>query len=418
MVYVLLLLTGLGVFRLYFSFEWTAGADTSEFFALRLRGGQSLNIFEAQPFGRVFWISQCCLLVMCLIITRLRIAGGFLLAVLTAAIISAVHIQLPGSAVGTPLEFELLIILLLTCVYVLLSYAGDQRDQKKISQLLSKFVPEEFSEQYRRDPGALSLSGEEREISVLFCDVRDFSSVTQALSTNQLAQWLNMYFDHVSKIVVRHRGSIDKYMGDSVMAVWGAPDDSLTHAFDALSAALDIQNEIEELNARYRMVGLPEIGFGIGISTGPAMVGPLGSEHRMDYTVIGDTVNVAQRLEAQTRKYEVPIIVGDRTFDALPDMLFRELDTVTVKGRVQSVTMFQPLCHQTEASKGLLENLALHDRAMAACVDGRWEEARALFASLRDSWGPSAMYDLYLRGIKQTVSSNSLGDTGSSGPCS
>ena len=408
MVYVLLLLTGLGVFRLFFSFDWTAGADNGEFFALRIRGGQSLNVFEAPPFGRVFWLTQCCLIIMCLLITKLRVAGSFMLAVLTAIVVSALHFQLPASPVGTPLEFELFIILLLTVVYILLSYAADRRDQQKTSQLLSKFVPAELSEQYRRNPEALSLSGEEREISVLFCDVRDFSSVTQALSTNQLAQWLNMYFDHVSKIVVRHRGSIDKYIGDSVMAVWGAPQHSQTHAFDALHAAMDIENEIEQLNTRYRSAGLPEVAVGIGISTGPAMVGPLGSEHRVDYTVIGDTVNVAQRLEVQTRKYHVPIIVGDKTFEALPDTLFRELDTVTVKGRLQTVTMYQPLCASADASAALLENLAQHDRAMAACVDGRWEDANELFRSLRDTWGPSEMYELYLRGINQAATAGPI----------
>jgi len=370
MVYVLLLLTGLGVFRLFFSFDWTAGADNGEFFALRIRGGQSLNVFEAPPFGRVFWLTQCCLIIMCLLITKLRVAGSFMLAVLTAIVVSALHFQLPASPVGTPLEFELFIILLLTVVYILLSYAADRRDQQKTSQLLSKFVPAELSEQYRRNPEALSLSGEEREISVLFCDVRDFSSVTQALSTNQLAQWLNMYFDHVSKTVVRHRGSIDKYIGDSVMAVWGAPQHSQTHAFDALHAAMDIENEIEQLN--------------------------------------GDTVNVAQRLEVQTRKYHVPIIVGDKTFEALPDTLFRELDTVTVKGRLQTVTMYQPLCASADASAALLENLAQHDRAMAACVDGRWEDANELFRSLRDTWGPSEMYELYLRGINQAATAGPI----------
>lgn len=391
--------TGLGVFRLYFAFDWTAGDESGQLFALRIRGGQALNIFDATPFGKVFWITQCCLIALSLLMPFFRIAGALVLAGLTAVVVVVLHQQFPVSAIGTPVEFELLIIVVLAAIYVLLSYMGSRRDQVKIATLLSKYVPEEVSAQYQRGPNAVPVAGEERDISVLFCDVREFSVVAQNIDSKKLAQWLNLYFTFVSKIVIRHRGSIDKYMGDSVMAVWGAPVTSTTYAFDALSAALDIQNELHELNAHYLAVGLPQIAVGIGISTGPAMVGPLGSEYRMDYTVIGETVNVAQRLEAQTRKYQVPIIVGDRTIENLPDMLCRELDTVTVKGRTDPVTMYQPLCMADEANNVLLDQLDLHERAMAATVAGRWDEAIEMFSELRESWGPTDMYDLYLRGI-------------------
>lgn len=401
MVFTLLLLTGLGVFRLYFDFDWTGGDDTGQLFALKIRGGQSLNLFDAAPFGSVFWITQFCLFLLCILLPLFRISGGLILAITMAVGLVFLHLNGPESTTGTPLEFELLIVMVLTAVYVLLSYIGDQRDQQKIAQLLSKFVPEELSQQYQRDPDSLNVTGEEREISVLFCDVRDFSLVAQTLDSATLAQWLNLYFAHVSKIVVRYRGSIDKYMGDSVMAVWGAPARSVTHAYDALCAALDIQKEVGELNDKYRANGWPEISMGIGISTGPAMVGPLGSEHRMDYTVIGDTVNVAQRLEGQTRKYEVPVIVGDKTIEDLPDLLFRELDTVTVKGRTQMVKMYQPLCAVADASDSLLELVDMHERAMAASVAGQWDEATSLFSELCDNWGPKDMYQRYLRGIEQ-----------------
>ncbi|MDC0435509.1 adenylate/guanylate cyclase domain-containing protein, partial [bacterium] len=342
----------------------------------------------------------------CLLMPLFRITGGLILAVAAAIFVSVMHLRVIVSSVSTPLEFELLIIGVLAGVYVLLSYMGDQRDQKKMARLLSKFVPEELSDQYQRNPEGLALSVEERQISVLFCDVRDFSGVTQTLDSTQLVKWLNLYFAFVSKVVVRHRGSIDKYMGDSVMAVWGAPHKSLTHAYDALSAALDIQKEIVELNEQYQAAALPQIAMGIGIGTGPAMVGPLGSEYRMDYTVIGDTVNVAQRLEDQTRKYKVPVIVGDKTFEVLPDILFRELDTVTVKGREQAVTMYQPLCPIADASDAMLEHLEMHERAMAASVAGQWQEASRLFTELRKVWGPADMYDLYLRGINQVLEQN------------
>lgn len=185
------------------------------------------------------------------------------------------------------------------------------------------------------------------------------------------------------------------------MAVWGAPARSESHAYDALCAAMDIQSEIESLNRKCLEQNLPTISMGIGISTGQAMVGPLGSEYRMDYTVVGDTVNVAQRLEEQTRKYQVDIIVSDKTAEALPDMLFRELDTVTVKGRKQQVTMFQPLGAEDQINDIILNWLKLHQKAMEASKAGKWDLAFDLFIQLREDWGPAGMYDLYLRGIEQ-----------------
>ena len=221
----------------------------------------------------------------------------------------------------------------------------------------------------------------------------------------QVADWLNGFFSLVSRIVVRHRGMIDKYMGDSVMAVWGAPAPSATHAFDALSAALDIASELSELDRQYRASGLPGIAAGIGVSTGQAHVGNLGSEYRMDYTVVGDAVNIAQRLEAQTRMYQVPVIVGDHTAAALDDMAFRELDTIRVKGRKAPVTMYQPMGVITSLDEHTRQLLDLHRRAMAASKAGQWQEAEALFTRLRTEWdADSPIYDLYLRGIAQARS--------------
>lgn len=396
----LLVLTGLGVFRLYFGFDWMGGDETGQLFTVTVRGGQSFNMFEADSFGRTFWISLLCLALLCVLMPLFRLPGASVLAITAAAALFVLHYRYGEAAPLIPLEFELLMVLVLYAIHVLLSYIGEVRDRKRVHHLLSQYVPPELARELQRDPKALRLTGEEREISVLFCDVIGFTAIVEQLEPPQLAQWLNLFFTHVSRVVVRHRGSIDKYMGDSVMAVWGAPARSQTHAFDALSAAMDMQDELDKLNEKYRDLKLPEVTMGIGISTGPAMVGPLGSEYRMDYTVVGDCVNVAQRLEAQTRMYHVPVIVGDLTAAALPDMLFRELDTVTVKGRSQPVTMYEPLGARDELSELAFERLAMHEEAMAASKAGDWDKAVGLFSLLRDDWGPRSMYELYLRGIE------------------
>jgi len=387
---------------MYFSFDWTAGEGSSgQLFSLKVRGGNSFNLFEAAPFGSVFWSTQVITLVLAIVMPWFRLIGGSILAFVAAIAIFALHLQQSPSVPSIPLEFELLIVLVLYVIYVLLQYFSEIRDRKRFANLLSQYVPSELASAYSRDPRSMGLESEEREITVLFCDVIGFAAISEQLESKQLAQFLNGFFELVSKVVVRHRGTIDKFMGDSVMGVWGAPAPSDTHAFDAMSAAMDIQQEITELSKEFQLNALPAINIGVGVSTGRALVGPLGSEYRMDYTVVGDTVNVAQRLEKQTRKYQVPIVVSDKTASALPDMLFRELDTVVVRGRRQPVTMLQPLGLKAEADIEIKKQLNMHRMAMEASKSGDWKRATEMFTQLRDEWGPAEMYDLYINGIKQ-----------------
>lgn len=398
---VLLVLTGLGVFRLYFDFDWTAGAgDSGQLFSLGIRGGNSFNLFASEDLGHVFWLTLLLLVLLAVLMPAFRLIGGSVLAILCAAGIVGLYWQESGALTHVPLEFELLTVGVLYAVYVLMMYFAEVRDRKQFTHLLSQYVPPELASAYSRDPDSLGLTGEERDVSVLFCDVVGFSTVVEQLDAANVTDWLNGFFNLVSRIVVRHEGTIDKYMGDSVMAVWGAPKRSKTHAYDSLQAAYDICQELVDLNKRFAEQGLPQMRIGIGVSTGAATVGTFGSEYRMDYTVIGDTVNVARRLEEQTRKYHVPVIVSDKTADALPDMLFRELDTVVVKGRQQAVTMLQPMGSANGADESLLENLELHRQAMAASKAGDWALAKKLFGELQVSWGPTNMYALYLRGIE------------------
>ncbi len=400
---LLLILTGLGVFRLYFSFEGSDDSVAGQLFSVKIRGGNSFNLFEAAPFGSLFWATQFVILLLALLLPWFRLLGGSLLAITAAGAVFLLHFYHGSPLPAVPLEFEFLTILVLFVLYVLLSYFAEVRDRKRFASLLSQYVPPELANAYSKNPMSMGLDGEEREITVFFCDVVGFSAISEQLESKQMADWLNGFFGLASKIIVRHRGTIDKFMGDSVMAVWGAPAPSTTHAFDALAAALDLQQELKLLQQEYLDKGWPPISVGIGVSTGLASVGPMGSEYRMDYTVIGDAVNVAQRLEEQTRKYHVPIIVSDKTALALPDILFRELDTVVVKGRKSAVTMYQPLLEQELEERELKQLLIMHNEAMIASKDEDWTNARRLFRKLRDDWGPTEMYDMYLRGIDQAV---------------
>lgn len=397
-VLALFLVTGLGLFRLHVALDPLAvTADAGTLFRLVVRGTGGAT--TEGPLGTPFWVATAVTAALALALPWFRVLGASILATVAAAGLTWLYLERGDALVPVPLEFELLVVATLYATAMALAWLGERGDRRRFARLLGQYVPPELAAAYSRDPQSLGLAGDEREVTVLFCDIEGFSAVSETLGPQPLRTWLNGFFELVGRIVVRHRGTIDKLMGDSVMAVWGAPARSATHAFDALSAALDIERELDGLNARYAKLGLPELRAGIGLSTGPATVGPLGSRYRMDYTVVGDTVNVAQRIEAQTRKYRVPVIVSDRTAEALPDMLFRELDTVVVKGRAMPVTMLEPLGEAALADEATLGWLDLHREAMAASKRGDWDRATDLFERLRDGWGPHAMYELYLRGI-------------------
>ena len=392
-----LLATGLGLFRLHASLDPIAGDDASgTLFRLVVRATHAPGAVVADA---AFWAARAITLGLALALPWVRTLGASLLAGAAALALLWLHLEHADPVARVPIGFELLVVAALYGSAVALAWLGERRDRRRFASLLGQYVPPELAAAYSRDPQSMGLAGDAREVTVLFCDIEGFSAVSETLDAPRLRQWLNGFFELVGRVVVRHRGTIDKLMGDSVMAVWGAPARSATHAFDALSAALDIEAELVRLDERYRVAGLPQMRAGIGLSTGPATVGPLGSRYRMDYTVVGDTVNVAQRLEAQTRKYRVPIIVSETTAEALPDLLFRELDTVVVKGRAMPVTMHEPLGAAADADEATLAWLELHREAMAASKLGQWTRATALFERLRDGWGPAEMYELYLRGI-------------------
>jgi len=403
---LLLVLTGLGVFRLYFDFDWSAqgAAETGQYFALQIRGGKAFNFFSAKPLGSVFWTTQALTLCMAIVMPLFRPIGATLIALLTAIGIFSINHYHGPPVPNIPIEFELLTVFVLVCLYILMSYFAEVRDGQKFASLLSQYVPPELVTQYSRNPDSMGMEGDSREVSVLFCDVLGFSAISEKMDPPEVALWLNAFFSRVSKVVVRHRGTIDKFIGDSVMAFWGAPARSETHAFDALAAAHDICEEIKQLSEEFIDKGFPPVAVGIGVSSGIVNVGNLGSEHRMAYTVVGDTVNVAQRLEKQTRRYDVPIVVSESTAEILPTMLFRELDTVPVKGRSALVKIYQPLGAKENADDYTLELLALHREAMVATKSQQWDRAVELFAQLRDDWGPATMYDLYINGIEQARS--------------
>lgn len=304
-----------------------------------------------------------------------------------------------------PLEYILLTILILFVINVLASYFTETHQRQKILTVFGQYIPRELVDIISRQPGALAMEGEAREMSVLFCDIKGFTGMSEQLEPPQLAAMLNCYFTAMTRVLYQHGATIDKYMGDAVMAFWGAPVRQADHARRAVRAALQMMEEMRELETTFREHGWPPLSLGIGVSTGTMAVGNMGSEYRMAYTVVGDTVNLGARLEQLTRIYRNDIIVSQTTAEAVSDIAFRELDLVRVKGKDQVSRIYEPVGPYDGLDDRGRHQLELHARALKHYYCQEWPQARALLAELSVSSGRPEYYQLFLERVAHYASS-------------
>jgi len=211
---------------------------------------------------------------------------------------------------------------------------------------------------------------------------------------------LNEYFTLMTSILLRHGATIDKYIGDSVMAFWGAPLPQEDHAHRAVMATFEMQEAAEQLSKEFVRRGWSPLQMGIGLNSGKVNVGNMGSIYRMAYTVIGDPVNLCARLEAMTRAYAVSTIVGQQTAQAIDEYLFRELDTVRVKGKTDWSHIYQPVCRKDEATPELLEHLARHSAAMSLYYADDYQAALDAFEALLPEGIEPAYYDYMIEQLR------------------
>jgi adenylate cyclase len=214
-------------------------------------------------------------------------------------------------------------------------------EKARIRNAFAQYLDERAVKQLLADPSLLRLGGERRELTALFSDIRGFTAISEKLDPEQVISFLNEYLTPMTEVVWETGGLLDKYIGDAVMAVYGAPLEHGDHAKRACLAALAMQERLEVLNQRWARAGLPKLAIGIGLNTGVMSVGNMGSERRKNYTVVGDAVNLASRLEGLTKAYDVPILCGERTAEQAGDgLVFRELDLVRAKGKDQATRVF------------------------------------------------------------------------------
>ncbi len=258
--------------------------------------------------------------------------------------------------------------------------ATEGREKAYLRGVFGQYVSDQVVDRILADPSKARLGGERKELTVLFSDIRGFSQVAEGLPPERLAAFLGEYLSPMTDLVLASGGTLDKYIGDAVMAQWGAPIDLADHAARACEVALRMHEVLAELNRGWKAAGKHEIAIGIGVNTGPMAVGNMGSTARFEYTVLGDNVNLGSRLEALTKDYGVGILVGEATAKAAGDaFVFREIDRVRVKGRATAAPVFELVGRAgTKLDPAWAEALALY-RA------GTFIEARHAFAKLDDA---------------------------------
>ena len=295
----------------------------------------------------------------------------------------------------------------LTAVYLagtLFVFLRTERERNRVRHAFGHYMAPALVERLADDPSRLRLGGEARDMTLLFSDVRGFTTISEGLDAEELTHFLNTLFTPLSNIILEEQGTIDKFMGDAVMAFWNAPLDDPEHASHACSAALRIMRGMPALNARWREEAeskgrrFAPVKIGIGLNTGTCCVGNLGSETRFDYSVIGDNVNVASRLEGQSKTYEVVTIVGETTTERAPEFAFLELDLLKVKGKTEATRIFALLGNNAfKQSQGFIDLTACHSEFLRRYRAMDWDGAEALSRECDrlDGCGLERLYTLY-----------------------
>jgi len=414
-ILALLRLHGLRIAALALIFLLFAGSAIGFLdFALRPGGGISLrpDLFLAPGGGLQLPPVARSTEFLLLTITGLLLCVGLPLLPPIAAALTTLAATIPFVLLGMsvspiaaplPMEFSILTIGVIFSVNVLIAYFQETRTKYQILNVFGQFVPPHVVQEIAKRPDQLNLEGEARRLTVFFCDLQDFSGVAEQLNPKQLTLLLNEYFTEMTDVLFRHGATIDKYIGDSIMAFWGAPLAQPDHARRSILAAFEMHRGIKRLAKDFVRRGWPGPTMGIGINTGMMNVGNMGSRYRISYTVIGDSVNLASRLETLTRVYRVPTIVSEYTREDCPDIAFRALDVVQVRGKHNRTRIYEPVCEKRELTGAMEAKLAQHERAMEYVFAEQWTEAGRIFQELRNADPTDQLYLALLRRVEENA---------------
>jgi len=298
-----------------------------------------------------------------------------------------------------PLASILVMIIMIYFFNMSYGFFVESKNKRQLASLFGQYVPPELVDEMSKNLESFSLEGTNREMTVLFSDIRGFTSISENFDPKQLTKLMNEFLTPMTHVIHHNRGTIDKYMGDAIMAFWGAPMLDGEHAKNALRAAVGMITALENLNQAFTAKGWPAINIGIGLNSGLMTVGNMGSEFRMAYTVMGDGVNLASRLENLTKYYGAHIIVSEFTKTLVPDFIYRELDIVRVKGKDKPVTIFEPICEKTQVDQATEKILKIYHSALKLYRSQHWDLAEIQFINCQKLEPQRYVYAMYIKRI-------------------
>jgi len=287
--------------------------------------------------------------------------------------------------------YTLIAIFLLYSTLTYLNYVREEASKKQVRGAFSHYLSPDMVERLAENPDSLKLGGEMRDMTLLFCDVRGFTSISEQFDPVGLTSLINKLLTPLTNAILQRKGTIDKYMGDCIMAFWNAPLDNPNHAMDGCRSAIAMLAEMEPLNARLEQEAKDEgrkhipLKVGLGLNSGPAVVGNMGSDMRFDYSVLGDTVNLASRLEGQSKTYGMNVVLGPQTYEAVHDALACiDLDFIRVKGKLEGVRIYGLLGEEEVARNPKFQEIrGLIRDALNAYQHRRFDEAAEMFKRIR-----------------------------------
>jgi adenylate cyclase len=339
--------------------------------------------------------------VLSLLIPMLAPLWATVAAVIGTALITLINLGVWSYAGSVlPLAASILMTTTLYTVNMAYGYFVEARSKRQFAELFGQYVPPELVDKMAEDPEKYNMEPRNAELTILFSDVRGFTGISEALSPEHLREYINEYLTEMSTIIrSKYKGTLDKYIGDAIMAFWGAPVEDPGHARNGVLAALEMQRECAALNQKFASRGWPQLKIGIGVNSGGVRVGDMGSQVRRAYTVMGDPVNVASRLEGRTKHYGVGILVGEATKAAVADVVFREVDRIKVKGKDDAVTVYEPVGLEVEVDRKTREELKLWSQILKTYRAQHWDEVELGLLNLQRMNPGCALYELYAREV-------------------
>lgn len=353
-----------------------------------LEGNLIIEHFYASPFLIVLMVLMPFLLV--LLIKKIIYRAG-LNIIIYSVIYAYARYLFVSQNIYIDMFYPMLSLLLSIAVVEAMAFTVQEENGKFIKGAFSSYLSSDLLNQLIENPDALSLGGEKKELSILFSDIRGFTTISESMNPVSLIILLNRYFTPMTNVVLENKGMLDKYIGDAIMAFYNAPVDIKDHAVAACNSAIQMISRLNSLNEELELEGVPPIKISIGINTAEVVVGNMGSDTRFNYTVVGDGVNLASRVEGLTKNYAVEILITEFTVEKLNDeFIYRKIEPVKVKGKDKAVLLYELMKDTSESRE--IKNL--YDKALSIYITDDFEEAQKLFSNivLKYGDGPSKYF--------------------------